>query len=259
MKKMLVYVSGLFILISLLHGQLIIRTSIKGVGFQTVNSNSPIIAFNTSGPDINGYIYLSAITQDGREYQFFRSKWKGTSVQSFNPPSGHYIVEFKARGPDDSGFVTLTVFTNEGDSGDIIKSRWNTLGFQNYRFPANYVLSGFSVIDQYPYKVLECNSIQVPVSEDFEHYSLNLCKISPNPTNGKISVELNIPKNTKVAITLFSIDGREYGNLYIGELQAGVHRLNFNLSTCKIPLNGIYMLKIRTNDMGWTKKIIILK
>jgi hypothetical protein len=63
----------------------------------------------------------------------------------------------------------------------------------------------------------------------------------PNPFNPSTTISFNIPAESKVALKIFDINGREITGKEFGVMQAGVHTFNFNASALS---SGIYFYKI---------------
>ena len=65
-----------------------------------------ILSLTASGPDPNGYVYLTA--SDGAVSQdILRTKLSGTGTQSYSAPPGYCISGFTTSGPDLEGYVYL--------------------------------------------------------------------------------------------------------------------------------------------------------
>ena len=73
----------------------IVRTELTGTSVQDFDfAGDTLIGFTTSGPDANGYVYLSAVLKNGGTGEIFRTSQSGTGVQDFLAPAGFWISAF---------------------------------------------------------------------------------------------------------------------------------------------------------------------
>lgn len=80
--------------------------------------------------------------------------------------------------------------------------------------------------------------------------------IYPNPVDARSVIEVMIPKTGKTMISLWNIDGRQYGDIYNAVLSKGIHRLRVNEKINNLP-PGVYLLQIRSGEQTRSLKIVI--
>ncbi|MBO6573810.1 MAG: DUF1501 domain-containing protein [Rhodothermales bacterium] len=78
----------------------------------------------------------------------------------------------------------------------------------------------------------------------------------PNPVRGTASVELEVAKSDRVAVTLFDVTGRAVRNVFAGLVQPGVERLR--LQTADLPA-GVYVLAARGITVSASRTITVLR
>ncbi len=78
----------------------------------------------------------------------------------------------------------------------------------------------------------------------------------PNPFNPSTRIKFNLPKSSIVKMTIYDITGKEVKTLINGELEAGIHLIDFDASNIS---SGIYFYKLTTSEFTETKKMVLLK
>lgn len=78
----------------------------------------------------------------------------------------------------------------------------------------------------------------------------------PNPFNPVTSIKFDIPKLTKVKLTVYDALGREIANLVNSELSAGVYEYDFNGAALA---SGVYFYRLETPDFTSVKKMTLVK
>jgi PKD repeat protein len=71
--------------------------------------------------------------------------------------------------------------------------------------------------------------------------------IFPNPSSGKIIVEISLPAMSGISLELFDLTGRKAAVIYEGSLLSGEHRVLFDASG--LPA-GIYIYELRAESLG---------
>jgi hypothetical protein len=85
----------------------ILKTTLKETSVQDFDFISDtLVAFTTSGPDAEGWVYLRAVLKNGGSDDIFRSKLAGTAVQDYTAPNGYWINGFTAT--TEGEYVCLT-------------------------------------------------------------------------------------------------------------------------------------------------------
>lgn len=78
----------------------------------------------------------------------------------------------------------------------------------------------------------------------------------PNPFNPSTSIQVTLPKATKVSLTVYDYMGRKVQTIFEGTLNRGFHNLPFNGN--QYP-SGVYFYQLRTENGAITKKMTLLK
>ena len=79
----------------------------------------------------------------------------------------------------------------------------------------------------------------------------------PNPFNPSTNIEFELKENSKVKLTVYNILGEEVAELVNGEINAGVHKVEFNGANLA---SGVYVYKFDAgNKFTETKKMILMK
>ena len=79
----------------------------------------------------------------------------------------------------------------------------------------------------------------------------------PNPFNPSTSIEFELKENSKVKLTVYNILGEKVAELVNGEINAGVHKVEFNGANLA---SGIYVYRLDAgNKFIETKKMVLMK
>jgi len=99
-----------------------------------------------------------------------------------------------------------------------------------------------------------CNQGGTRLFEPDGKISIN--SIQPNPSNGLISIDLEILENGKTKLELYDYSGTLCRTLLNESLKPGRYFLNFDFSDLN---NGLYLLTLRTPSQILNKKLLIVK
>lgn len=78
----------------------------------------------------------------------------------------------------------------------------------------------------------------------------------PNPFTRSTTIEYQIPKETKVKLSVFDLQGKQIATLINKNQPAGIYKINF--SADKLPA-GTYIYKMQTGEFVETKKLIVIR
>jgi serine protease len=84
----------------------------------------------------------------------------------------------------------------------------------------------------------------------------NMIAVYPNPTAGMSVVQLNIQEAAMIDLKLYDVLGREVKAVISGNMQAGNHTIETNVSSLE---NGIYYYHLNINNKKYTYKLMIAK
>jgi uncharacterized protein YjdB len=96
----------------------------------------------------------------------------------------------------------------------------------------------------------------IVVNNVLENYNLDNIVISPNPTNDKINIMLNLETSANIRIILNDLLGNELNTIYDGFVYVGSFTKTF--STANLP-KGIYYLKIFIDNKVKIEKVVVIK
>jgi hypothetical protein len=86
--------------------------------------------------------------------------------------------------------------------------------------------------------------------------SIKLYQNYPNPFNPTTTIEFAIARSEYVSLRIYDTLGRKVKDLFIGNLNAGNHKFDFEAENIS---NGIYFYVLKTNTFCEQKKMIVLK
>jgi hypothetical protein len=86
--------------------------------------------------------------------------------------------------------------------------------------------------------------------------SYELSQNYPNPFNPTTAITYSIPQNSFVTLKVYDILGSEVAELVNGQVEAGVHKVNFNAFNLN---SGVYFYTIKTGNFSETKKLMLMK
>jgi len=123
-------------------------------------------------------------------------------------------------------------------------------------FPADTGYLQFKIL---PSPVVEADKIVAAVSASYA-----LEQNYPNPFNPSTTINVNLPVGSEVVIKVYNIIGEEIVTLFDGNLQAGTHRINFNVSASGGLNSGVYFYRLYAygidgSSFSSIKKMILSK
>jgi len=86
--------------------------------------------------------------------------------------------------------------------------------------------------------------------------SYELSQNYPNPFNPTTTITYSVPQNTFVTLKIYNILGSEVAELVNGQVDAGIHRVNFNAYNFN---SGVYFYTIKAGNFSETKKLTLMK
>lgn len=89
-----------------------------------------------------------------------------------------------------------------------------------------------------------------------EEISAKFVSLTPNPANEEVNISYFVSNDSKVIISLLDINGRLVAELVNGSMPAGQHHHKWNAG--EIP-SGVYMIRLKTNDVTSTSRLVINK
>jgi len=100
-------------------------------------------------------------------------------------------------------------------------------------------------------------SVWVGVSDD-EARVADFGQAYPNPFTGKTSLNLTLEESTHIRIEVYNINGQKVNTLVDAGMLAGQHTISWDAEADGAP-EGIYFLRLITNDESITRKVILMK
>ena len=86
--------------------------------------------------------------------------------------------------------------------------------------------------------------------------SYGLSQNYPNPFNPTTTITYSIPQNSFVTLKVYNILGSEVAELVNGQVEAGVHKINFNSFNLN---SGVYFYTIKAGNFNSAKKMTLMK
>jgi hypothetical protein len=136
------------------------------------------------------------------------------------------------KGHGTSTMVTQYSFTDENVSGSLYYR------LKQVDFNGNFKYS----------KVVEVNSINPLTFALSQNY--------PNPFNPTTVISYSVPQASFVSLKVYNILGKEVASLVSNQVEAGIHKVNFNASNLN---SGMYFYTIKAGNFTATRKLMLLK
>lgn len=137
-----------------------------------------------------------------------------------------------------------------------VRGNGTTTEKHNYSYVDNNELAGtvYYRLKQTDFDGRHDYSNVVEVTKVVTSYAL--AQNYPNPFNPTTAITYSIPQNSFVTLKVYNVLGSEVAELVNGEVQAGVHKVNFN----GFDLNsGVYFYTIKAGNFSETKKLMLMK
>ena len=203
----------------------------------------------TSGPDSLGYVYLIGVASNSETQAFFRTRWKGTFVQSFSPTSG-CLRGFLAES-DTLGYIYLKAFT-DSDTGYILKSAYVGTYVQSFDASPCYIRGFSAKSDTGGFAVLSADTICgiVSYSEDFT--PINSLKIlSINNDRRGVLIKYTVPRYGRVVLSIYTPSGRKIYQR-VSTRHVGIYRERVELPS------GVYIISLKEGKDKVIQKFVRL-
>lgn len=78
----------------------------------------------------------------------------------------------------------------------------------------------------------------------------------PNPFNPTTTIQFSLPRGSYVVLKLFNMLGEEMTTLVSGELDAGMHKIQWNGAGAA---SGVYFYRLQAGDFVQTRRLVLLK
>ena len=188
--------------------------------------------------DGNGHAYVTGFTsvKSGRNFIYSYGTVRYNSATGVEEWRGIY------KGSDNLGANAFDIAVDL--SGNVFVTGSSTSKTSGYITTLKYALGGTA-------------SKYITTASAFEniesHYNL---QNYPNPFVRSTTIVYQIPKEGKVKLSVFDLQGKQIATLINKNQPAGIYRINF--SADKLPA-GTYIYKIQTGEFVETKKLIVIK
>lgn len=177
-----------------------------------------------------------------------------------NLGNGTYRVNFLAKQTQTNAaffpmLLPLRFAFNDG-THDSVKVM-NTVNNQLFSFTFNKVPTSMQ-FDPWNMIVLKQATLVVGIENEYTELpgAYKIGQNYPNPFNPATSINYEIPKDSRVKITVYDIKGSEIQTLVNENKSAGRYTVNFNGANLT---SGIYFYKIQAGDFNETRKMILTK
>ncbi len=106
------------------------------------------------------------------------------------------------------------------------------------------------------YKSSDGNTITSVNDSDVIPTKFDLAQNYPNPFNPATVIQFAVPVSGRYSLKVYNVLGQEVANLVDGEINTGIHRVNFDASRLA---SGIYIYRFSGNSVNISKKMILIK
>jgi hypothetical protein len=100
------------------------------------------------------------------------------------------------------------------------------------------------------------NSGLTDVDDNAMPSTVELNQNYPNPFNPSTTIQFALPEAGRFTLKIYNIVGQEVATLVEGELNSGIHKVNFDASRLA---SGVYIYKLVGNNVNISKKMILMK
>jgi len=102
------------------------------------------------------------------------------------------------------------------------------------------------------------NSITTGLSEggSIQPIQYQLAQNYPNPFNPSTVIEFSLPEQSNVQLEVFNILGEKVADLVNAEMNAGVHKVNFDGASLT---SGVYVYRLKVGSVHLVRKMMLLK
>lgn len=112
-----------------------------------------------------------------------------------------------------------------------------------------YVPAEFKIEEIQPKEIVEQDTPSLPDK-------LLLLDNYPNPFNPTTTIQFSVPEAGKFNLKVYNILGQEVTTLMDGEMNAGIHKVNFDASKLA---SGVYIYRLVGSNINLSKKMILMK
>ncbi len=195
-------------------------SSYRGVRFDASGTGTVQVILNmTNTQNYNYYAYRINLTGEAKSYEIDFNQFKELYGSQ---------TKFDASKIEDIGFI----FSSEDNPG---LTSFN-MDVKDIAF-LNSSVTGIS-------------------SESSAPSSFSLEQNYPNPFNPTTVIGFNVPKQSRITLTVYNIIGQKVATLINGQMNAGYHSVNFNAANLS---SGIYFYRLEGDNISITKKMILTK
>ena len=177
-----------------------------------------------------------------------------------NLGGGQYKVNFLAKQTQtNAGFfpIPIMIKMSFATGADTTVKVMNNVNNQMFSFTFNRQPTSV-VFDPNNEIVIKSASLIMSAEENISSIpaTFDLKQNYPNPFNPVTNIEYDIPKNSKVKITVFDNTGKEVAVVVNEFKQAGKYSSSFNAMKLS---SGVYFYKIQAGDFSSVKKMTLIK
>lgn len=192
---------------------------------------------------------------DGVDLSNFRTlRFESSGIQKltvfFETKQGNgYIYPYIVINAGNINYINLRDVKINGVSADL--TQVTQIGFQyDKNFNPNITDADFSIKNVMIYGTDDISGTENPVE-------YNLSQNYPNPFNPSTTIEVSIPKETKVMVKVYDILGREVAEI-LNEVMQPVNGYKVTFNASSLPA-GLYFYTMTAGDYRQTRKMVLIK
>ncbi len=169
--------------------------------------------------------------------------------------TGLIFIGFEWPTTADDQFALFADANGEGDKANRVWEKFNDGKYNDFTNPTySWGLDTDLWIEAYYKKAVATSVDELADATLPKEYVLK--QNYPNPFNPTTTIELAIPENGNVEISVYNILGQKVAEVFNGKLDAGVHRFIFEAKNLS---SGVYFYHVKANKFQAVKKMTLMK
>lgn len=248
-----------------------------GIFSNSISVNTLDRPYGISGSDFNndGFIDLIVTNKYSNSLSYLKN-FNGTAFVNYliptigNYPYGIYLNDFNKDGKTDIATAFLNTSSIDINLNTSSSPPFNTISYSNF-FGVSTNLAGadYDSDGDIDLAVINHNSNSVSIYKNTDSNTINIKKLDeiipkdfvlhqnyPNPFNPSTKINISIPKNTNLKLSVFDITGKEVKTLLNQQVTPGNYQVTWDAGNAA---GGVYFFRLTTNEYSDTKKMLLIR